>query len=239
MVWWVWHSSCVDSALTIPVAKLALLSSGSARPLGYPKAETLWWSLEWDRRPTTTRPGSGAGLAVVARADWLQGHATETAKMRQREERERALSMECRDAWEERNMNWRVYNNKCIIDVRVCIIIGHVTDSIHSTVQIPVTVTLQWCTRAGWSWCRIGTLITPIQEGPTDPSLPWLPVHEGLPTRRERVGAGTGPADSADTDSGSFCGHNLRSLRYIRQKRWSRRWRGKVTKLLYTRERVY
>ena len=45
----------------------------------------VWWSLEWDRRPTTTRPGSGAGLAVVARADWLQGHATETAKMRQRE----------------------------------------------------------------------------------------------------------------------------------------------------------
>jgi len=34
-----------------------------------------------------TRPESGAGLAVVARADWLQGHATETAKMRQREER--------------------------------------------------------------------------------------------------------------------------------------------------------
>jgi len=31
----------------------------------------------------------GAGLAVVARADWLQGHATETAKMRQRGERAR------------------------------------------------------------------------------------------------------------------------------------------------------
>jgi len=35
------------------------------------------------------RPGSGAGLAVLAQADWLQGHATETAKMGQREERER------------------------------------------------------------------------------------------------------------------------------------------------------
>ena len=69
---------------------------------------TLWWSLEWDRRPTTTRPGSGAGLAVVARADWLQGHATETAKCgrrREREERERALSVECRDAGEGRNTN--------------------------------------------------------------------------------------------------------------------------------------
>jgi len=50
---------------------------------------------------------SGAGLAVVARADWLQGHATETAKMRQRGEGEgeRALSVECRDACEERNTN--------------------------------------------------------------------------------------------------------------------------------------
>jgi len=49
---------------------------------------------------------SGAGLAVVARADWLQGHATETAKMRQRgEEGERALSVECRNACEERNAN--------------------------------------------------------------------------------------------------------------------------------------
>ena len=66
----------------------------------------MWWSLEWDRRPTTTRPGSGAGLAVVARADWLQRHATGTAKMRQGEEREHALSVECRDArdgFEERN----------------------------------------------------------------------------------------------------------------------------------------
>jgi len=33
---------------------------------------------------------SGAQLAVVAQADWLQGHATETAKMRQIEERESA-----------------------------------------------------------------------------------------------------------------------------------------------------
>jgi len=47
----------------------------------------LWWSLEWDQRPTTTRPGSGAGLAVVARADWLQGHATETAKSEERGDR--------------------------------------------------------------------------------------------------------------------------------------------------------
>ena len=30
-------------------------------------------------------------------------------------------------------MNCIVWNNKCIIDVRVCIIIGHVTDSIHSS----------------------------------------------------------------------------------------------------------
>jgi len=36
-------------------------------------------------------------------------------------------------------MNCIVYNNKCVIDVRVCIIIGHVTDNIHSTVQMPVT----------------------------------------------------------------------------------------------------
>jgi len=38
-------------------------------------------------------------------------------------------------------MNCIVYNNKCIIDVslRVCIISGHVTDNIHSTVQMPVT----------------------------------------------------------------------------------------------------
>jgi len=57
----------------------------------------MWWSLEW-QRPTTTRPESGAGLAVVARADWLQGHATETAKMWQGEKGERALSVECRDA---------------------------------------------------------------------------------------------------------------------------------------------
>ena len=48
---------------------------------------------------------SGAGLAVVARADWLQEHATGTAKMRQGEERERALSVECRDAGEGRNTN--------------------------------------------------------------------------------------------------------------------------------------
>ena len=40
--------------------------------------------------PDDYASGSGAGLAVVAQADWLQGHATETAKMRQRERRERA-----------------------------------------------------------------------------------------------------------------------------------------------------
>ena len=52
------------------------------------------WSLEWEQL-TTTRPGSGAGLAVAARADWLQGHATETAKNAEREEREcRAWSVE-------------------------------------------------------------------------------------------------------------------------------------------------
>jgi len=32
--------------------------------------------------------GSGAGLAAVAGADWLQGHAMETAKMRRERERE-------------------------------------------------------------------------------------------------------------------------------------------------------
>ena len=36
-------------------------------------------------------------------------------------------------------MNCTVYNNKCILDVRVFIIIGHVTDNVHNTVQIPVT----------------------------------------------------------------------------------------------------
>ena len=58
----------------------------------------MWWSLEWEQRPTTTRPESGAGLAVIARADWLQGHTMETAKMWQGEKGERALSVECRDA---------------------------------------------------------------------------------------------------------------------------------------------
>jgi len=36
-------------------------------------------------------------------------------------------------------MNCIVYNNKCIIDVRVSIITDQVTDNIHSTVQMPVT----------------------------------------------------------------------------------------------------
>jgi len=45
-----------------------------------------------------SRKRGGAGLAVAARADWLQGHATETAKMWQGEKGERALSVECRDA---------------------------------------------------------------------------------------------------------------------------------------------
>ena len=62
----------------------------------------VWWSLEWDRRPTTTRPGSGAGLAVVAQADWLQGHATETAKMRQREKGESAAECSCVEMHERR-----------------------------------------------------------------------------------------------------------------------------------------
>jgi len=35
------------------------------------------------------------GACGRTRADWLQGHATETAKMRLGEERERALSVEC------------------------------------------------------------------------------------------------------------------------------------------------
>ena len=64
---------------------------------------TLWWSLEWDRRPTTTRPGSGAGLAVVARADWLQAHATETAK--NAAERRQSARAERGDARGERNAN--------------------------------------------------------------------------------------------------------------------------------------
>jgi len=52
-------------------------------------------------RPAPDDDGSGAGLAVVARADWLQGHATETAKICGREKRgegERALNVECGDA---------------------------------------------------------------------------------------------------------------------------------------------
>ena len=54
----------------------------------------VWWSLEWDRRPTTTHLGSGAGLAVVAQADWLQGHAMQTAKnAAEGEGRERARSV--------------------------------------------------------------------------------------------------------------------------------------------------
>ena len=59
---------------------------------------TLWWPLEWERRPTTKRPGSRVGLAVVARSDWLQGHAVETAKMRRERRRGRAESVEWRDA---------------------------------------------------------------------------------------------------------------------------------------------
>ena len=59
---------------------------------------TLWWPLEWERRPTTKRPGSRPGLAVVARSDWLQGHAMETAKMRRERRRGRAESVEWRDA---------------------------------------------------------------------------------------------------------------------------------------------
>ena len=51
----------------------------------YKSTYFMWCSLEWEQRPTTTRPGSGAGLAVVARADWLQRHAAESAKMRQGE----------------------------------------------------------------------------------------------------------------------------------------------------------
>jgi len=42
----------------------------------------------------TTRPGSGAGLAVVARADWLQGHATETAKNADGERRAWSVEMD-------------------------------------------------------------------------------------------------------------------------------------------------
>jgi len=58
------------------------------------KQVTMGWSLEWDRRPMTTRPGSGAGLAVVARADWLQGHATETAKNADGERRAWSVEMD-------------------------------------------------------------------------------------------------------------------------------------------------
>ena len=81
-----------------------------------------------------------------------------------REKRERARWAWSIEMHEKREMNWYdmnciVYNNKCIIDVRVFIIIGHVTDNVHSTVQIPATVTQQQCTRARWSWYRIRTLI--------------------------------------------------------------------------------
>jgi len=59
-------------------------------------APALWWSLEWEQRPTTTRLGSGAGLAAVAGADWLQGHTMETAKMRREREEERERERERR-----------------------------------------------------------------------------------------------------------------------------------------------
>jgi len=53
----------------------------------------VWWSLEWEQLPATTRLGSGVGLAVVARADWLQGHAMETAKNAERERRAWSVEM--------------------------------------------------------------------------------------------------------------------------------------------------
>jgi len=34
-------------------------------------------------------------------------------------------------------MNYTVYNNKCILDVRVCIITGHVTDNIQFRCRSP------------------------------------------------------------------------------------------------------
>ena len=72
-----------DVFWTLPVcSQSAVWHCGTLRPKVGVHATTprnkvhgrMWWSLEWDRRPTTTRPGSGAGLAVVAQADWLQGH---------------------------------------------------------------------------------------------------------------------------------------------------------------------
>ena len=55
---------------------------------------------------------------------------------------------------------------------------------------------------------------------------------------RERVGADTGLASFVDTDSGPFYGLIIKSHKYIIQKRCRRR-RGRVTRLLCARERVY
>ena len=84
------HNQC---RAMYPLNATVLSNPNKKNPRTAFRSLCLWWSLEWDRRPTTTRPESGAGLAVVARADWLQGHATETAKMRQREEAARTLSV--------------------------------------------------------------------------------------------------------------------------------------------------
>jgi len=87
------YKLCADSAV-IPVAgqrthgttfRALEVTSQVATPglsLRSVTALLLRWSLEWERRPTTTRPGSGAGLVAIARADWLQGHAMETVKIR-------------------------------------------------------------------------------------------------------------------------------------------------------------
>jgi len=57
----------------------------------------VWWSLEWDRRPTTTRSGSGSGLAVVAELIGCKGTLRRPRKCGRGSERgERALSVEWR-----------------------------------------------------------------------------------------------------------------------------------------------
>jgi len=50
------------------------------------------------------RPGSGAGLVVIARADWLQRHATETAKSEERGQRREGARAE-HGVHEKREMN--------------------------------------------------------------------------------------------------------------------------------------
>ena len=108
------YKLCADSAV-IPVAgqrthgttfralEVTSLVATPGLSLRSVTALLLRWLLEWERRPTTTRPGSGAGLVAIARADWLQGHAMETAKMR-RVRRRRDSKEGSREVYEKEEM---------------------------------------------------------------------------------------------------------------------------------------